>query len=147
MTIHQLRVIRRTTLCCMRFVCVFLITWYPSLRASVRLSINFHIFTFFFKIQPNLAQNFRYQGEISETWTTQKNLDGQPLAHFQCLNFAQSTLRNREFNFVRMKGCAFFQRWDNSKTANIQWPNLKIFFSRTTLPNLIKLGTKFSFSL
>jgi hypothetical protein len=39
------------------------------------------------------------------------------------------------------KGPGLLQRGDNHKNVKLGWGHLKIFFSRTTEPILIRLGT------
>jgi hypothetical protein len=50
-------------------------------------------------------------------------------------------LGSREFKFVQIKGqILFFLRGDDHKNVKMGWDHLKIFFSRTTGPNLTRHG-------
>ena len=64
-----------------------------------------------------------------------------PLGQLQP-NLSQCILGWRRFKFVQMKGPALFQGEIITQIVKIHWWNLKIFFSRTTVLILTKLGTK-----
>jgi hypothetical protein len=57
---------------------------------------------------------------------------------------AQIILRGRGFKFVQRKGIALLQGEIIAKRVKLHLKLLKIFFSRTSRPNLIKLGTNYS---
>jgi hypothetical protein len=85
-----------------------------GVRLSVRLSVNFYIFVFFFR-------------------TT------EPILNKLCTNHPWV----KGIQVCSKKGDSPLLRGDNSERVKKHWKFSKIFFSRTRRPNWIKLGTNY----
>ena len=83
-----------------------------SVRLSVRLSVNFYIFDFFSRTTGPIFNQIWHKSSLGEGLQV-------------CSN----------------EGDCPSPRGDNSKRVKIHWKFLKIFFSRTSRPISIKLGT------
>jgi hypothetical protein len=93
----------------------------PSVYPSVYPSKNFYIFDFF----PRTTGSICHSANFNKTWH-------------------KSSLRGGDSSLFKWRGLPLSKGIYNSETVKIHWNFLKIFFSRTSCPNSIKLSTNYS---
>jgi hypothetical protein len=144
-----------------------LIAFFPSVRLSVCLSVNFYIFDFFSKttgpILTKLGTNHPW-GEGFQVCSNEKDClsprgdnSERVKMHWKFLkiSFSRTSRPNSiklDINYSWVKGIQVcsnkgpgpLQRGDNHKNVKMGWGHLKVFFSRTTGPILTRLGTDHS---